>query len=113
VEDLGARACNLTAAMPERVWVRDLFETHVTAVGLSLRVAFRSSLDDVVDGCDRLRSRVVTPLCVFVTETTEPSVIGWLAGGGGVLVQHRQILQYLRDSDGHLQRFRRDEVCGT
>ena len=47
-------------------------------VGLSLHVAFRASLDDVRDACDRLRSRGVTPLSFFGTETTEPSVIGWM-----------------------------------
>ena len=47
-------------------------------MGLSLHVAFRTSLNDVFDACDRLSSRGVTPLSFFGTETTEPSVIGWM-----------------------------------
>ena len=61
-------------------------------VGLSLHVAFRASLDDVRDACDRLRSRGVTPLSFFGTETTEPSVIGWMPAAA----------VYFRDPDGHL-----------
>jgi len=45
-------------------------------MGLSLHVAFRASLEDVMDACERLRLRGVTPLSFFAMETTEPSVIG-------------------------------------
>ena len=131
----------MTAAMPQRVWVRGLFETHLTVsdlgravafyrdvvglavalevpergaaflwiggpgqamlglwslgsapVRLSLHVAFQASLDDVLDACDRLRSRAVRPLSFFGTETTEPSVIGWMPAAA----------VYFRDPDGHL-----------
>src|SRR5437016_4572916 len=34
-------------------------------MGLSLHVAFKVSLEDVLDACDRLRSRGVTPLSFF------------------------------------------------
>jgi lactoylglutathione lyase len=61
-------------------------------MGLSLHVAFKVSLDDVLNACDRLRSRGITPLSFFATETTEPSVIGWMPAAA----------VYFRDPDGHL-----------
>jgi lactoylglutathione lyase len=61
-------------------------------LGVSLHVAFSASLNDVVDACDRLSSRGVTPLSFFGTKTTEPSVIGWMPAAA----------VYFRDPDGHL-----------
>jgi lactoylglutathione lyase len=61
-------------------------------VGLSLHVAFRAALDDVLAACDRLRDLGVTPLSFFADETTEPSVIGWMPAAA----------VYLHDPDGHL-----------
>ncbi len=61
-------------------------------IGLSLHVAFTASLVDVLGACDRLRSLDVTPLSFFATETTEPSVIGWMPAAA----------VYFRDPDGHL-----------
>ena len=61
-------------------------------MGLSLHVAFKASLQDIMDACDHLRSRGVTPLSFFATETTEPSVIGWMPAAA----------VYFRDPDGHL-----------
>jgi lactoylglutathione lyase len=61
-------------------------------IGLSLHVAFKVPLEDVMRACDRLRSRGVTPLSFFSTETTEPSVIGWMPAAA----------VYFRDPDGHL-----------
>jgi lactoylglutathione lyase len=61
-------------------------------MGLSLHVAFRTSLTDLFDACDRLSSRGVIPLSFFGTETTEPSVIGWMPAAA----------VYFRDPDGHL-----------
>jgi lactoylglutathione lyase len=61
-------------------------------VGLSLHVAFTTSLDDVLGACDRLRSLGVTPLSFHAIETAEPSVIGWMPAAA----------VYLRDPDGHL-----------
>jgi lactoylglutathione lyase len=61
-------------------------------MGLSLHVAFTASLDDVLEACDRLRSRGVTPLSFFGDETSEPSVIGWMPAAA----------VYFRDPDGHL-----------
>jgi ribosomal protein S18 acetylase RimI-like enzyme len=60
--------------------------------GLSLHVAFAAKLDDVLGACGRLRSLGVTPLSFFATETTEPSVIGWMPAAA----------VYFRDPDGHL-----------
>ena len=53
-----------------------LWSLRSAPMGLSLHVAFKTSLADVLDACDRLRSHGVTPLSFFETETTEPSVIG-------------------------------------
>ena len=61
-------------------------------VGLSLHVAFTTSLDDLLGACDRLRSLGVTPLSFHATETTEPSVIGWMPAAA----------VYFRDPDGHM-----------
>jgi lactoylglutathione lyase len=61
-------------------------------MGLSLHVAFKASLEDVMGACDRLRSLGVTPLSFFATETTEPSIIGWMPAAA----------VYFRDPDGHL-----------
>jgi lactoylglutathione lyase len=61
-------------------------------VGLSLHVAFRASLDDVLTACDRLRDLGVTPLSFFAEETAEPSVIGWMPAAA----------VYFHDPDGHL-----------
>ena len=61
-------------------------------MGLSLHVAFKVSLADVMNACERLRSQGVTPLSFFATETAEPSVIGWMPAAA----------VYFRDPDGHL-----------
>jgi lactoylglutathione lyase len=61
-------------------------------VGLSLHIALKASLEDVLGACDALRSIDVTPLSFFATETTEPSVIGWMPAAA----------VYFRDPDGHL-----------
>jgi lactoylglutathione lyase len=61
-------------------------------MGLSLHVAFRVSLEGVLDACRRLRVLGVTPLSFFAEETDEPSVIGWMPAAA----------VYFRDPDGHL-----------
>jgi lactoylglutathione lyase len=61
-------------------------------VGLSLHIALKASLEDVLGACDALRSIDVTPLSFFATETTEPSVIGWMPAAA----------VYFRDPDEHL-----------
>jgi lactoylglutathione lyase len=61
-------------------------------MGLSLHIALRASLSDVLAACDGLRSNGVTPLSFFGAETSEPSVIGWMPAAA----------VYLRDPDGHL-----------
>ena len=61
-------------------------------VGLSLHIALRVPLRDVLAACDALRSNGVMPLSFFGTETTEPSVIGWMPAAA----------VYFRDPDGHL-----------
>ena len=61
-------------------------------IGLSSHIAFKTSLDDVMDACERLRSLGVTPLSFFARETSEPSVIGWMPAAA----------VYFRDPDGHL-----------
>ena len=61
-------------------------------VGLSLHIAFSSSLEDVLAACQSLPSVGIVPLSFFATETTEPSVIGWMPAAA----------VYFRDPDGHL-----------
>jgi len=61
-------------------------------MALSLHVAFKASVEDVIGACRRLRVLGVTPLSFFGSETDEPSVIGWMPAGAA----------YLRDPDGHL-----------
>jgi lactoylglutathione lyase len=69
-----------------------LWSLSAAPIGLSLHVAFETSLDDVLDACERLRSFDVTPLSFFGEETREPSVIGWMPAAA----------VYFRDPDGHL-----------
>jgi lactoylglutathione lyase len=61
-------------------------------LALSLHVAFRALLDDVLGACDRLGSLGVAPLSFFGSETSEPTVIGWMPAAA----------VYFRDPDGHL-----------
>ena len=61
-------------------------------MGLSLHIALKASLGDVLAACDGLRSNGVTPLSFFGAETSEPSVIGWMPAAA----------VYFRDPDGHL-----------
>jgi lactoylglutathione lyase len=60
-------------------------------MGLSLHIALKASLEDVLAACDGLRSHAVTPLSFFGAETLEPSVIGWMPAAA----------VYFRDPDGH------------
>ena len=93
----------LAFEVPERAaaffWVAEPGEAMVglwslgsAPFGLSLHVAFATPLADVLAACGRLRSLGVTPLSFFATETTEPSVIGWMPAAA----------VYFRDPDGHL-----------
>jgi lactoylglutathione lyase len=61
-------------------------------MGMSLHLAFKASLEDVLGACERLRALGVTPLSFFADETDEPSVIGWMPAAA----------VYFRDPDGHL-----------
>jgi lactoylglutathione lyase len=61
-------------------------------IEISSHVAFRVSLANLMDACDRLRSVGVTPLSFFAAETDEPSVIGWMPAAA----------VYFRDPDGNL-----------
>jgi lactoylglutathione lyase len=69
-----------------------LWSIGSSPIGLNLHLAFKCSLSDVLDACDGLRSRGITPLSFFATETNEPSVIGWMPAAA----------VYFRDPDGHL-----------
>jgi lactoylglutathione lyase len=61
-------------------------------IEISSHIAFRVSLESVIDAFYRLRSVGVTPLSFFATETDEPSVIGWMPAAA----------VYFRDPDGNL-----------
>jgi hypothetical protein len=58
----------------------------------SLRVAFKTSLENVLGASERLRSSGVTPLFFHATETSQPTVIGWM----------RAAAVYFRDPEPHL-----------
>src|SRR3954454_2918294 len=61
-------------------------------LSLSLHIALKTSLPDVLGACDALRALGVTPLSFFAEETTEPSVIAWMPAAA----------VYFRDPDEHL-----------
>jgi lactoylglutathione lyase len=61
-------------------------------MGVSLHIAFKTSLGHVLAAIKRLRALGVTPLAFDTTETDEPSVIGWMPAAA----------VYFRDPDGHL-----------
>jgi ribosomal protein S18 acetylase RimI-like enzyme len=60
-------------------------------MALSLHVALRATLDEVLGACRALRDAGVTPLSFSGEETSEPSVIGWMPAAA----------VYFRDPDGH------------
>jgi lactoylglutathione lyase len=64
-------------------------------LGLSLHIAFRVALDDVLGACERLRGLGVAPLSFFGEPTDEPSVIAWMPAAA----------VYFRDPDGHQLEF--------
>jgi lactoylglutathione lyase len=93
----------LALSMPERgaafFWVGGagnamlgLWALGSAPIGLSLHVAFTTSLEHVLGANDRLRALGVTPLSFYAAETSEPSVIGWMPAAA----------VYFRDPDGHL-----------
>jgi lactoylglutathione lyase len=93
----------LALELPDRdaafLWIAEpgrallgLWSLGTAPVGLSLHVAFATSLSAVAAACERLRSLGVTPLSFVATETDEPSVIAWMPAAA----------VYFRDPDGHL-----------
>ena len=60
-------------------------------LGMTLHIAFRVPLDDVLSACERLAARGIVPLSFFGEPTAEPSVIGWMPAAA----------VYFRDPDGH------------
>ena len=94
---------SLAFALPEReaafFWIGrpgesmlGLWTIGSAPIGLSLHVAFATTLDNALGATDRLRAFGVTPLSFHGVETTEPSVIGWMPAAA----------VYFRDPDGHL-----------
>jgi lactoylglutathione lyase len=69
-----------------------LWSLDAAPIGVSLHLAFKSALDDVLQACERLRESGITPLSFFARETNEPSVIAWMPAAA----------VYFRDPDGHL-----------
>jgi lactoylglutathione lyase len=61
-------------------------------IGVSMHIALKTTLEDVLGACERLRASGITPLSFFGRETHEPSVIGWMPAAA----------VYFRDPDGHL-----------
>lgn len=81
------------------VWVGEpgaamlgLWKSGSAPIGLSLHIAFKVSLREVLEATARLRSLGITPLSFDATETDEPSVIGWMPAAA----------VYFRDPDGNL-----------
>lgn len=81
------------------LWIGDrgdamlgLWTAGSAPLSLSLHIAFKTSLDQVLESPTRLRALGVTPLSFDATETAEPSVIGWMPAAA----------VYFRDPDGHL-----------
>jgi lactoylglutathione lyase len=68
-----------------------LWSTGSAPMGMTLHVAFRVSLDALLEATARLRAQGVEPLSFFGRPTTEPSVIGWMPAAA----------VYFRDPDGH------------
>src|SRR4051794_20860632 len=88
--------------LPERnaafFWIGDpgesllgLWSLGSVPVGVVSHVAFRASLEEVLEACDALRGAGVAPLSFFGTEASEPSVIAWMPAAA----------VYLRDPDGN------------
>ena len=69
-----------------------LWKSGSAPMGLSLHLAFKTSLGHVLESTRRLRALGVTPLSFNAVETDEPSVIGWMPAAA----------VYFRDPDGHL-----------
>jgi lactoylglutathione lyase len=59
---------------------------------LLLHLAFKTSVEHVLESTTRLRALGVTPLSFNAVETDEPSVIGWMPAAA----------VFFRDPDGHL-----------
>jgi lactoylglutathione lyase len=69
-----------------------IWRTGPAPSGLSLHLAFSTSLDELLAAPTRLRTLGVTPLSFDAEESDEPSVIGWMPAA----------VVYFRDPDGHL-----------
>ena len=69
-----------------------LWAAGPSPLGMSLHVAFGTSLETVLGASARLRELGVTPLAFDATPTDEPSVIAWMPAAA----------IYFRDPDGHL-----------
>ena len=61
-------------------------------IGLTLHIAFKVTIDDLLEAPRLLKDQGITPLSFYGVETTQPSVIGWMPAA----------TIYLRDPDGHL-----------
>ena len=92
----------LALEVPERnaafLWVGEpgrsmlgLWSLGSAPLGLTLHVAFAVDVDDLLEAPARLDAKGITPLSFFGSETTEPSVIGWMPAAA----------VYFRDPDGH------------
>jgi lactoylglutathione lyase len=93
----------LAFELPERdaafLWIAEpghamlgLWSLGTAPLGVSLHIAFATSLSTVAGAFDRLRSEGLAPLSFHGTEADEPSVIGWMPAAA----------VYFRDPDGHL-----------
>jgi lactoylglutathione lyase len=90
-ETPGAGAAFLWIGEPGETML-GLWQSGSAPMGLSLHIAFKTSVGHVLESPGRLRALGVTPLAFDTTEADEPSVIGWMPAAA----------VYFRDPDGHL-----------
>lgn len=69
-----------------------LWTNGAAPMNVTLHLAFKAQLAEVISAPARLRTHGVTPLSFEGIETDEPSVIGWMPAAA----------VYFRDPDGHL-----------
>ena len=69
-----------------------LWEVGTGPLKLSLHIAFRADLSDLLDAPARLRAASVIPLDFWEQPTDEPVVLGWMPAAS----------LYFRDPDGNM-----------
>jgi len=79
----------------KRTGMLGLWQSGAAPIGLRLHIAFRMSLEGVLNSAADLKSRGVQPLGFNREPLDEPVVLGWMPA----------VAQYFLDPDGHLIEF--------